>query len=190
MSEVVVARALRRADAQRNYDKIVAAARAAVETRGGALCLEEVARDAGVGIGTLYRHFPTRQDLLDATFLNEVQELAQRARELAGDPDAFDALVVWLRLNLDLGAHGHAMGASVMAAKHVEGSELFLAYQSMREAAELLLERAKGEGQVRASVNLTDLAKLVWGLVMVCGESADRAQTERMFQVIIDGIRA
>jgi AcrR family transcriptional regulator len=68
MSETVVRKGPRRADAQHNYDVILATARAAVAERGGDIVLEEIARDAGVGIGTLYRHFPTRQDLLEAAF--------------------------------------------------------------------------------------------------------------------------
>ncbi len=83
----------RRADAQRNYDRIVAAARAALAERGIDVVLEDVAREAGVGIGTLYRHFPTRQALFEATFLDEALELRDRAEELTDDPSPLDALV-------------------------------------------------------------------------------------------------
>src|SRR5580698_8209824 len=111
MSDTVVRKGPRRADAQRNYEIILATARAAVAERGGSIVLEDVARDAGVGIGTLYRHFPTRQSLLEASFLQEAEELRDRAVALADEPEPLEALVAWLRLQMDFGAHGHSMGA-------------------------------------------------------------------------------
>src|SRR5437764_372008 len=124
----------RRADAQRNYDRIVTVARDAIAERGSDVVLEDVARDAGVGIGTLYRHFPTRQALLEAAFVDEALELRDRARELTNDPRTLDALVTWLRLHMDFGAHGQSMGAAVMNLKHTEGSDLQRAFAEMRDA--------------------------------------------------------
>src|ERR1700733_7797226 len=134
MSDTVVRKGPRRADAQRNYDIILATARAAVAERGGDIVLEDIARDAGVGIGTLYRHFPTRQDLLEAAFLDEAVELRLRAEDLAEHALPLEALATWLHLQLDFGAHGRSMGAAVMNAKHVEGSAIQLAYLAMRDA--------------------------------------------------------
>src|ERR1700735_3571564 len=118
MSDTVVRKGPRRADAQRNYDVILATARTAVAERGADIVLEDIARDAGVGIGTLYRHFPTRQDLLEAAFLDEAVELRRRAEELASAPAPFEALIGWLRLQMNFGARGRSMGAAVMNAKH------------------------------------------------------------------------
>src|ERR1700684_1076455 len=134
MSDTVVRKGPRRADAQRNYEIILATARAAVAERGGDIVLEDIARDAGVGIGTLYRHFPTRQALLEAAFLDEAVELRERAEKLAHEGDPLEALVSWLRQQLDFGAHGRSMGAAVMNAKHTEGSAIQLACVAMREA--------------------------------------------------------
>lgn len=189
MSETRAVRAPRRADAQRNHDLIVAAARAHVAQRGTNLVLEEVARSAGVGIGTLYRHFPTRQELLEALFLDEVLALGERAVELAEVPSALDALVTWLRLQMDLGSLGHSLGAAVMAAKHVEGSELQRAYVAMREAGGELLRRAQVAGAVRFDLDIVDLVKLVYGIVMVGELSTDSARCERMFGVVVAGIK-
>src|SRR3954454_18864528 len=86
----------KRADARRNYDKLVAAARATFAEAGASAPLEDVAERAGVGIGTLYRHFPTRQALLEAVYVDEVEAIARAAADLSELP-AWDALSEWLR---------------------------------------------------------------------------------------------
>ena len=133
MSETVVKKGPRRADAQHNYDAFWSTARSAVAERGGDIVLEDIARNAGVGIGTLYRHFPTRQALLEAAFLDEALELRQRADDLQSAPAPLDALIQWLRLQMDFGAHGRSMGAAVMNAKHTEGTEIQIACVDMRD---------------------------------------------------------
>src|ERR671937_3082299 len=84
----------KRADALRNYAKVVAAAREAFAERGASTSLEEIARRAGVGIGTLYRHFPNRQALLEAVYVNEVEEVCRSAEQLEG-ADPWEALNGW-----------------------------------------------------------------------------------------------
>ncbi len=91
----------RRADARRNREKLLTAARAAVEELGRDVILEDVARRAGVAIGTLYNHFPTRQHLFQAIFLEEAEDLRARAEDLAVAPEPLDALISWLRLALE-----------------------------------------------------------------------------------------
>src|SRR5438874_11157652 len=86
----------KRADAQRNYDKVLVAARDAFAERGASTSLEEIARRAGVGIGTLYRHFPTRQALLEAVYAHEVEDVCRTAAGLDGG-DPWEALASWLR---------------------------------------------------------------------------------------------
>src|SRR3979409_1713055 len=85
-----------RADALRNYEKLLAAAREAFTEADRSASLEDIARRAGVGIGTLYRHFPTRADLVEAIYVDEVEALDRRAAELA-DPEPWDALASWLQ---------------------------------------------------------------------------------------------
>src|ERR1700687_1121834 len=99
-----------RADAQRNYASLLKTARVAVSERGTDIVLEDIARSAGVAIGTLYRHFPTRQDLLEAVFLDETKELRAHAEALASAPVPFDALISWLRLQMDFAARGRSIG--------------------------------------------------------------------------------
>jgi AcrR family transcriptional regulator len=179
-----------RADARRNRDRIVAAARLATAEAGGNIVLEDVAREAGVGIGTLYRHFPTRQALLEAVFLQEALDLTARAEELQQEPSAFEALVDWLHLQMDFGSHGHSMGAAVMAAKQVEGSELQLACVNMREAGAVLLRDAQAAGQARGGIEMTDILRLVHGIVMANAQAPDPERAGRMLDLVVAGIRA
>lgn len=190
MSQTTATSRRRRADAQRNYDRLLLVARAAVDERGGDIVLEDIARDAGVGIGTLYRHFPTRQDLLAAVFLDEAHELRARATELANEPAALDALIGWLRLQLDYGARGRSMGAAVMNARHMEGSEVQLAHAAMQEAGTVLLHRAQAAGEVRAGVKLIDVLRLIYGILLANEQAPDPEGVGQMFAILIAGIRA
>jgi AcrR family transcriptional regulator len=189
MSQATVTPRARRADAQRNYERILEVTRAAVAERGADIVLEDIAREAGIGIGTLYRHVPTRQALFEATFLDEAEELQARAEDLVDGPTPFEALVAWLRLQMDFGAHGHSMGAAVMNAKHVEGSPIQLACAGMREAGTVLLRRAQAAGQVGAHVEMTDVLRLIHGVVLANEHAPDPQRAERMFDLVIAGLR-
>ena len=183
-------RRARRADAQLNYDRLVAVARAATEQHGERISLEDVARDAGVAIGTLYNHFPTRQDLLAATFIDETEELRERAAELRDHPEPAGALREWLHLHLQYSARGRGLGALVMSWKYVEGSDMQVAFQAMCEAGEQLFARAVRHGDVRDGVELIDLLRLVWGTELVSTQA--RAAPERvdaMFEIVVVGLR-
>ena len=183
----------RRADAQRNYDRILEVARDAVAEHGGDIALEDIARTAGVGIGTLYRHFPNRQALLEAVFLDEAEQLRRSAEEMCEaceDRDPLDDLVEWLRLQLIFGARGRSMGAAVMNAKHTEGSTIQLACLAAREAGAVLLRRAQEAGQVRPGVDLADVLRLIHGIVIASeGADDDPEREARMFDLVIAGLR-
>jgi AcrR family transcriptional regulator len=185
---VAVTKRPRRADAQRNYDRVLAVTRDCVAEQGSDIVLEDIARRAGVGIGTLYRHFPTRQDLLEAAFLDEAQELTARAEALAdglegdtgGGEAAWDALVV----------RGRCMGAAVLNAKHTEGSDIQVACVAMRESGAVLLTRAQEAGAVRAQVEMPDLLRLMHGIVLANEQAPEPERAERMFELVMAGIRA
>jgi AcrR family transcriptional regulator len=177
-----------RADAQRNYASLLKTARAAVSERGADISLEDIARSAGVAIGTLYRHFPTRQALLEAVFLDETNELKARAEALASAPVPLEALITWLRLQMDFAARGRSMGAAVMAAKHVPGTTIYAANRAMFQAGGVLLLRAQEAGQIRADVHLQDVIRLVYGIVMVNEHASDADGANRMFDLVITGI--
>lgn len=178
-----------RADAQRNYASLLKTARAAVSELGSDIVLEDIARSAGVAIGTLYRHFPTRQDLLEAVFLDETNELRAHAEELASAPVPFDALISWLRLQMDFAARGRSMGAAIMAAKHVPGTRIYDANKAMHEAGNVLLLRAQAAGQIRTDVHLVDVMRLVYGIALVNEHASDPDGANRMLDLVIAGIR-
>ncbi len=119
-----------RADAQRNYASLLNAARVAISERGADIVLEDVARSAGVAIGTLYRHFPTRQDLLEAVFLDEANELRVHVEKLTSAPVPFDALISWLRLQMDFRGSGAEHGSSHHGCQARSGDENLCSEQS------------------------------------------------------------
>jgi AcrR family transcriptional regulator len=178
-----------RADARRNYASLLRTARTAVSELGSDIVLEDIARSAGVAIGTLYRHFPTRRDLLEAVFLDATADLRARAEELAGAPVPFDALLTWLRLQMDFAAQGRSMGAAIMAAKQVPGTRIYAANQAMHEAGNVLLLRAQAAGQIRTDVRLVDVMRLVYGIAMVSEHAPDPDGASRMLDLVIAGIR-
>lgn len=178
-----------RADAQRNYASLLKTARVAVAERGADIVLEDIARAAGVAIGTLYRHFPTRQDLLEAVFLDETKELREHAEALASAPVPFEALMSWLRLQMDFAAFGRSMGAAIMAAKHVAGTRISEANKAMHKAGEVLLLRAQAAGQIRTDVQMLDVIRLVYGIAMVNEHVSDPDGANRMLDIVIAGIR-
>jgi AcrR family transcriptional regulator len=179
-----------RADAQRNRALLVATARQAVAEQGGEVCLEEIARRAGVGIGTLYRHFPTRQALLEATFLDEANELRDEAERRCVEERPGAALIGWLQLHLEFGARGRSMGAAVMNAKHTDGSEIQLACADMREAGKVLLGRAQEAGEIRTGVDMSDMLRMMHAIVLVNEQAPeDPERVERMFELVIAGLR-
>lgn len=189
MNEPTQANRPMRADAQRNYASLLKTARVAVSERGADIVLEDVAKSAGVAIGTLYRHFPTRQDLLEAVFLDETNELRAHAEELASAPVPFDALISWLRLQMDFAARGRSMGATIMAAKHVPGTRIYTSNKAMLKAGEVLLLRAQAAEQIRTDVHLVDVLRLVYGIVLVNEHASDPDGAKRMLDLVIAGIR-
>jgi AcrR family transcriptional regulator len=178
-----------RADAQRNYAKLLSTARIAVSEHGADIVLEDIARTSGVAIGTLYRHFPTRQDLLEAVFLDEANALKVRAEELANASNPIDALVEWLHLQMNFGARGHSMGAAVMTAKHVPGTKIYEANIAMHNAGAVLLQRAQAAGQIRTDIDVLEVMRLVYGIAMVSEHTSDPDGTNRMLDIVIAGIR-
>ncbi|MGH2743058.1 MAG: TetR/AcrR family transcriptional regulator, partial [Thermoleophilaceae bacterium] len=138
----------KRADARRNHDKLIAAARDAFAEHGTSASLEEIARRAGVGIGTLYRHFPSRQELLEAVYVEEVEEVCQSADELVDQPP-WDALADWLHQLVAYVGRKHALAEELW--NYLDRvAEVFRGCRAALFATgEPLLERAQQAGAVR-----------------------------------------
>ena len=132
-----------RSDARRNSERVLDAARAVFAEDGPEACLEEIARRAEVGIGTLYRHYPTRQALLEAVFRDDVESARARADELLRADAPLDALTTWLRDQLAQASACRSLAASVMITMLDGSSDLPSPCEAMREAGAALLARAR-----------------------------------------------
>ena len=177
----------KRADAARNYDKLLAAARDAFTSEGEDASLEGIARRADVGIGTLYRNFPTRQALLEAVYIEEVEGICRAAQEV-DDQDPWEALTSWLRRFADYATTKKALASELMAYMD-EGSEVFLQCRhAIKAAGTPLLEAAQRSGDVRTDVRFMDVVRMVGGIATMA--NAEPGQVDRILVVALDGLRA
>jgi AcrR family transcriptional regulator len=175
-----------RADARRNYEKLVSAAREAFADDGTSASLEDIARRAQVGIGTLYRHFPTRQHLLEAVYLDEVEAICRSAADLA-DLEPWDALVAWLRQFVGFAATKRAIAQEMLATIGSDAVVFRTCRGAIATAGDSLLGRAQAAGAARADANFTDIGRLLGGISSI---QADPEQIERILDIVIDGLRA
>jgi len=180
-----------RADAQRNYEKLLNAAGAAfIEHGADDVSLEEIARRAGVGIGTLYRHFPTRQALLEAVYRDQVELLRARAEELLAGDSPGDAFASWVRALAAFSSTKRSLISAMLATLGKDSELLSSCSLVIRTAAETLLARAQQAGAVRLDVTATDVIRLVHGISIATERApSDPAQADRMFTLILDGLR-
>lgn len=163
-----------RADARRNYERVLGEARAAFAEHGTDASLEDVARRAGVGIGTLYRHFPTRQALMSAVFQEALADLLDRSRELAGSDRPCHALVAWLRALITHAGEYRGLSRALMSASYDASSGLTQCSTKLRTAGELLLVRAQMSGDVRADTSIDDLMQLTNAIALAAEQAAGR----------------
>lgn len=183
LQDLVDARRPRRADARRNYDALVAAARAAFAEAGAGAPLDDIARRAEVGIGTLYRNFPTRDDLIEAVYVDEIASLVDAA-EAASSLEPFDALAAWLdRFVLYVGTK-----RALLEGLNRDKAVFLQCREVMYEAGAPLLARAQQAGAVRDDVAIADVVKLVSGVAAVAVD--DDAQQRRLIDLAVDGLRA
>ncbi|MER5527703.1 helix-turn-helix domain-containing protein [Streptomyces sp. NPDC002677] len=182
VSEIVASRRPHRKDAARNYDALIAAAREAFAENGAEASLEDVARRAGVGIGTLYRNFPTRRDLFESVYADEVNTLCRAAVELA-ELEPWQALTSWLDRFTDYMVTKRAVRDALN-----DESEIFSACRdSMFAAGGPLLERAQKAGAVRTDMEIGDLLRMVSGITGTAFD--DDAQRDRVMSIALDGVR-
>ena len=176
----------RRADAKRNYDKVVVAAKEAFAETGASTSLEAIARRAGVGIGTLYRHFPTRQALLEAVYIGEVQQLCSATQELLALPP-WESFVAFSHRLVGYLATKKALAHELM--DYVDRESAF--FKSCRAdlfiAGEPILKRAQEEGVVRSDTDFTEIIQLVGGIAKI--EETAPGQREHILDIALDGLR-
>jgi len=175
-----------RADARRNYEKLIAVARDVFAEDGVSATLDDIARRAQVGPATLYRHFPTRQHLLEAVYLEEVQAISRSAADLTDLPP-WDALVQWLHEFVRYAATKRAL-ADEMLTSIDRDAEVFQACRAALTAAgDGLVERAQAARVVRPDANFMDIARLLGGIAAIKGVEPD--EVERLLDIVLDGLR-
>ncbi|MGY4768074.1 TetR/AcrR family transcriptional regulator [Kribbella sp. CWNU-51] len=172
-----------RADARRNFDALLGAARDAFAGKGADASLEDIARQAGVGIGTLYRNFPTRQDLFNAVYFGEIEQLCQAAEDVADLPP-WEALTTWLRRFVQYAATKRAIWESL----NRDSDRFKTAREAMYAAGTPLFERAQEAGEARKDVSFDDLLRMVSGLT--AAGFVDDDQRGRVLEIALDGVRA
>ena len=179
-----------RPDAERNRIRLLETAKAAFARKGSAASLDEIARAAGVGAGTLYRHFPTRDALIEAVYRNELAQLVATADRLAKTEPPLTALREWLLAFVDYVATKHGM---VEALNSIVGgtTDLYSASSAqMKQAATSLVETAVATGDIRLDVDPFDLLRALAGVAKKSSGQEGQQAAKRMVDILIAGIRS
>jgi AcrR family transcriptional regulator len=177
-----------RADAHRNEERLVTAAKAAFAEHGTNASLEDIARRAGVGIATLYRHFPTRNALLEGAFQERFEALLAEARDLLGSPSPAEALATWLKALLVQADSFRGLAAPLAAVLQDQESDLSSLGTAALDGGARLLARAQQSGAVRPDADFMDLVKLIGGIACATERTTDPDRADRLLGLVMDGL--
>lgn len=182
----------RRSDARHNQERLLTAAREVFTEHGTGASLNEIVRRAGVGAGTLYRHFPTREALVEAVFGDQVEALCGQAYELLGSLPPGEALVTWLRAVVQHATRSRGLAASMMTGPRAGTSApaFASAHDSIRAAGTALLTRAQQFGLARPDLDSSDLLKLANAVAWAANQDPeDPDAADRLMSLVADGWR-
>jgi AcrR family transcriptional regulator len=177
-----------RADAARNRERVLEAAKAVFSAGGADASLEAVAKRASVGIGTLYRHFPTREALFEAVYRREVDHLSDLAEHLKKEPVPVDALRRWLRSAIEFVATKKGMSAALAIAVQGNSELKAYSYDRLTKAAAMLLDRAIAAGEIRA-LSSEDLIRALVGMCALDDKPGWQTSALRLMEIFVDGLR-
>jgi AcrR family transcriptional regulator len=178
-----------RADAVRNRERVLEAAKAVFAAGGPDASLEAVAQTAGVGIGTLYRHFPTREALFEAVYRREVQQLGDLAQQLKNEVDPVEALRHWMRSNVEFVATKKGMSTALALAAYKNPELYSFTFDQLTRAVRELLDRAVAAGEIRKDISAEDLLRALIGMCYMHDQPGWQASVLRLLDVFIDGLR-
>jgi AcrR family transcriptional regulator len=178
-----------RADAVRNRERVLEAAKAVFSVGGADASLEAVARRAGVGIGTLYRHFPTREALFEAVYRREVEQLGALADSLKDEAEPVEALRRWIAANVEFVATKKGMAAALAVAAHGLSDLQSFSFGRLTQAVGVLLQRAVKAGEIRADVSPEDLLRALVGMCYLHDQPGWQSTVVRLMDVFVDGLR-
>jgi AcrR family transcriptional regulator len=177
----------KRADARRNYDRIVAAAKDAFAAHGAEAPLDDIARTAGVGPGTLYRHFPTRPALIEAVYREYISGMADLAYELAARFPPGEALERWMHGQLDSVMLHRGLGTALKSALDRTSETFAWCQTTVRAAATALVTAAQEAGAIRQDVTGIEVLRLTHGVAMASEYEPEGAK--RLLEITIDGLK-
>ena len=178
-----------RADAQRNRDRILEVAKKAFTRSGASASLDDIASEAGVGPGTLYRHFPTREELLQAVYRSEMEKLAAAERKFAQSMPPLQALRAWLLLFVDA-IETKQIIAPALTTLIGDPKKVFAAsYAQMQEAIHALVKRAIKSGDIRKDIEPMDLLRALVGVAYVPSHPEWQRSAKRLVDILIAGSR-
>jgi len=178
-----------RADAQRNRGRILDVAKRAFTRYGADASLDDIAKEAGVGPGTLYRHFPTRDDLLEAVYRTEVEKLAAAERKFADSGSAIEALRAWMLLFVDYIATKKIIAPALSAQVVGRSKVIEASYAPIHEAVRALVKRAVESGEVRKEVDAIDLLRALVGVAYLESAPDWQSSAKRLVDILIAGSR-
>ena len=177
-----------RVDAVRNRERVLEAAKAVFSAGGPDASLEAVARRAGVGIGTLYRHFPTREALFEAVYRREVQQLGELAEQLKTEAEPVEALRRWLRSNVEFVGTKKGMATALALAAKPSSELTAFSFDRLAQAVGALLDRAVAAGEIRADVGAEDLLRALIGMCYLHDQPGWQQSVMRLVDVFVDGL--
>jgi AcrR family transcriptional regulator len=177
----------KRADARRNYERLVAAAREVFAVEGGEAPMEAIAREAGVGVGTLYRHFPRRIDLVEAVYREDVDEVVRTAEQAVANLEPWPAVAEFLKAFVEYGRRKRRFLNELREAADKNPDLQLGSRQRLEAAMSLVIERAQGAGVVRADIDGADLMQLIGATCT--SPTLSEVQTDRLLPMILDGLR-
>ncbi len=178
----------RRADARRNYDELVEQAKIVFAEAGEDASLDEIARRAGVASGTLYRHFPTRFDLVEVVLAEQIAELVDLGRGLLTAEDALDGLSTWLRAAILHGLTYRGLSAAVLSSALDRDAQLVAAWHAeMFDVGAALLARARQSGAIVDGTDDGDVLRMIGAIAAAAQDEPARA--DRLLALLLNGLR-
>ncbi|GAA1502564.1 TetR/AcrR family transcriptional regulator [Sphaerisporangium rubeum] len=178
-----------RADARRNRDRLLEAAVRAFSTDGPGVTLDAIAKDAGVGIGTLYRHYPTREALIEAAYRNELARLCDSVPELLRSRPADQATRLWMDHFIDYMATKRGMAGALRAVIASGGNPYAQSRDHLLTAVAALLRAGVADSTIRPDVDPADVLVGLSGVTLATGEPDKRDQAGRLLDLLMDGLR-
>ncbi|MFD8159919.1 TetR/AcrR family transcriptional regulator [Streptomyces malaysiensis] len=179
-----------RADAQRNREKILSAAVRIFAEEGLNAHLERIAKEAGVGTGTLYRNFPTREVLIEAAYRNELARLCDAAPELLAALPPREAMRVWLGRFMDYANAKLGMADALRGVVASGVNPYAQSHEMIQDALSLLMDAAVTAGVIRSDINATDMFAALTGIALASGKPEQREQADRLLDLTLDGLSA